>query len=529
MSTKITNRGYEVKKNIMTDSQIKKIKKNLLIKPKGAEEFGEETEPYEAYTETKHRFIIPRYYGVKLFGEAEKITIHPTMTSFDFKNELRPHQHAIVGQCIRELFLNHGTIMSVPCGVGKTIMAIFIAHMLGLKTMVLVHKSFLLDQWTDRIKSFTNATVGYIRQNNIDVKDKDFVIAMIQSVSMREYDPSIFENIGLLIVDEAHHIVAKVFSRSLSKVGSIYTLGLTATPYRADGLTKLLYWYLGPHMYREERKVTCKVLVNTFEFQSTHKLFAEKTRWIKGKYQPMCPIMITNLCDIPRRNKIIIDMLDELRKTTDRKILLLSGRIEHLEYLKKITDEHIENDVNNGLLEKGEYKTYYYIGRMKRSERQEAEKNGDILFGTYELAQEGLDIDRLNTIILATPKKNVVQAIGRIMRKILTKTDLNPLIIDVLDNLSVFRNQGRLRKKMYKQNEYIIDEYMADDKCLVIKRKYSTLSPENNIKNTLDMKYIFDKSNEPIDDTVCSKTKNIIDDNVDEVDDQVFNPNICVI
>lgn len=520
MVSKITSEGYEISKNILNNEQISKLKHDLRIIPKCSLEFGEQIEPYDSYIETAQSFIIPKFYGIKLFGYPSTNTIKPQIVKFNFTQNLRPHQHVIVGICVADMLKNGGTILSVPCGFGKTVMAIYIARMLGLKTMVLVHKSVLLYQWIDRIKFYSDASVGIIRQNKIDVEGKDIIVGMIQSISMRDYESKIFKNIGLLIVDEAHHIVAKVFSKSLSKVGGIYTLGLTATPHRSDGLTKLLYWYLGPTMYKEDRRTNQKVLVRSFNFQSTHKLFAEKTKWIMGKHQPMCPKMITNFCNIPKRNELLVQILDVLRKNPERKIIVLSGRINHLELLKNEVDKLIHIDEDNGILEKNEYKTYYYIGKMKTNERQMAEKYGDILFATYELAQEGLDIDRLNTVILATPKRNVEQAIGRIMRKILKSTDMKPMIIDIVDQLSVFYGQGKARWRLYKKNKYLIKEYYCNDKYLVRKNERFDVKSDNINKYTVNMSEILDDNQDDQD----SQDVNSTDDCCES-----FNPNVCIV
>ena len=123
----------------------------------------------------------------------------------------------------------------------NTTMSLYIACQLQVKTLVLVHKTFLQDQWIERCAQFTNAKIGIIRQKKVDVKGKDIVIGMLQSVSMINYDPVIFEDFGLIICDECHHFGSRVFSQALSKLSPKYTLGLSATPIRADGLTKVFF------------------------------------------------------------------------------------------------------------------------------------------------------------------------------------------------------------------------------------------------------------------------------------------------
>ena len=123
------------------------------------------------------------------------------------------------------------------------------------KAVVVVHKDFLMTQWRDRIKQFLpEARIGKIQQNTVDIENKDIVLAMVQSLSMKEYDDETFDSFGLAIFDECHHLGAEVFHRSMSKVASKYMLGLSATPKRKDGLTKVFEWYIGPIVFSQKNK-----------------------------------------------------------------------------------------------------------------------------------------------------------------------------------------------------------------------------------------------------------------------------------
>lgn len=365
----------------------------------------------------------------------------------------------------------------------NTTMAINIASQLGLKTLVITHKSFLQDQWVDRCKQFTKSEVGTIRQNKVDVEGKDFVIGMIQSIGKRDYDPKIFKDFGLVIADEAHHFSSKHFSRALFKLGTKYTIGLSATPYRNDGLMKITNWFLGNIMYQIKIRTNNQVIAKVLNFISDDKLFGEKKRFMKGEVRADCVKMVSNIIAMKDRNQHIINIINELRKDPDRKILILSDRKAHLKFLKESIDVFLETDIKENKILKDECKTYYYTGDLKQAERIDAEKNADILFATYNMAHEGLDIDRLNCIILATPKKDVVQAVGRIMRKILQDGDIRPLIIDIIDNFSIFPGQFKKRETFYKKSEYIIDNYYLCNNKIISSTEYSRLTGKD-IKNT---------------------------------------------
>jgi superfamily II DNA or RNA helicase len=255
---------------------------------------------------------------------------------------------------------------------------------------------------------------------------------------------------------------------------------LSATLYRNDGLVKVVHWYLGDVAYKEKMKSNNQVCVKILTYTSSDgKRFVDKTRQFKGKSLPDCTKMINNIVEIESRNKLIINCINKLREDPNRKILVLSGRKEsHLHMLKKEVDDLIQLDVESGKILKEECKTYFYTGDTKQADRFEAEKNADILFATYEMAQEGLDIERLNTVILVTPKKDVVQAVGRVLRKVLQDGDVRPMIIDIVDNFSLFKTQAIVRENFYKKSDYVMNYYYIYDEKIISPKEFLELSGE---------------------------------------------------
>ncbi len=462
----LTNRGYEIKLDSIDKDELKILKEKLNVAP-NLGDFSDKNESFKLYKIVDNKIIVPRYYGIRKYGQPTKNKLKGIDRDFIFNGNLRGYQNKIVEECYNKILEKGGGLLSVGCGRGKTVMAIKLAQMLKAKTLVVVHKTFLQDQWIERIKQFTDAKIGIIRQDTVEVDDKDIVIAMIQSLSMKDYDIEIFNDFKFVIYDEAHHCASKVFSNALYKTGANYTLALSATPDRVDGLKKVMSWYLGRTIYKEEAQTNKNVIVKKIKYSSTNSLFKEKTIFIGGKHKPHIPTMVNNIVEIEQRNNHLISIIDNIRKIPERKILVLSGRLDHLATLKTIIDQKINKDVEDGKIIAGEYKTYYYVGGMKDKVRREAETDADILFATYEMAHEGMDIERLNTIILATPKKNIIQSVGRIMRRILQSGDLRPLIIDMTDELSVFHGQGKKREEDYKKSGYEIDEYyLTNDKFI---------------------------------------------------------------
>ncbi len=137
-----------------------------------------------------------------------------------------------------------GGLLDLPCAWGKTSASLYIISQLKKKTIVIVHKEFLMNQWIERIQQFLpNAKIGKIQGQVIDIEGKDIVLGMLQSLSMKDYPASMFDSFGLTIIDEVHHISSEVFSCALFKLVTKYTLGLSATMNRSDGTTKVFKIY----------------------------------------------------------------------------------------------------------------------------------------------------------------------------------------------------------------------------------------------------------------------------------------------
>jgi Mimiviridae putative ATP-dependent RNA helicase len=466
--------GYHIKKDKLDEDEYKNIKNKLTVSPFSSE-YNEEVVVYKQYKTTYDEIIIPKFFGIDRFGYPKKSKHEPLSAKIPFLMELRDYQKPIVNICLDSIQDNGGCQLSVPCGRGKTVMAIYLAHKLGLKTLILVHKSFLQKQWFDRIKQYTGEDAGLIRQDKAEIKGYMFCVAMVQSLSSRDYG-DVFRNFGIVICDECHHYGSEQFSFALSEVsGAAYTLGLSATPYRKDGLTKVVFWHLGDIAYKETIKANNQVYVKVLTYMSTDtERFVEKFRGrAKGRVLLDSVKMVNNLVDIKSRNNLIVNVVDYLRKQRDRKILILSGRRDsHVNMLKERIDKLIDDDVKTGQIVRGECVTAFYTGCTKEKERTFAEKYADVLFATYGMAEEGLDIEGLNTLILATPKKDVNQAVGRIMRKVLKNGDVCPLVIDIADHLSLFKSQIRSREEFYEKNKYQMKYYYFLDDKLISPRKF---------------------------------------------------------
>ena len=441
--SKLSNHGYIIRKKNYTIDIIKDVKDELNVKPYVLDDFGNGKEKsFQLYLESPHKLYLPRFYGYKKFGEPEINKLNDGESiNIEFNGGLRVEQEPIYDVSYKQIMDTGGAIISLKCGGGKTVLALYILSKIKLKTIIVVHKDFLMTQWYDRINEFIpDAKIGKIQQNTIDIENKDIVLAMVQSLSMKEYDESVFEDFGFCIFDECHHLGAEVFSRCMPKVASKYMLGLSATPNRKDGLRKVFEWYIGDLSYKsDEKKIDDHVEVQIIKYYSDDLEYNRICNTRMGK--PCYPKMTTNITLYKPRTELLIKKICECYEK-GRCLLFLSDRRDHL---LEIHNKLEEIDIDSG----------YYVGGMKPQElRDSQEKN--IILGTFSMASEGMDIPKLNTIILASPKSDIVQSVGRILRQKKEIRKFHPLIIDINDEFSLFVNQSRKRLQYYNKCKYDI-------------------------------------------------------------------------
>jgi len=412
------------------------IKNELIVRAQINNEFGFPPKPFKVFKQPNPKLLcVPPFYGIQKFGnprEDKRPTPERLSENVKFKGKLRDEtsQNEAFQKGVDQ---GHG-VLSLPCGYGKTTVALAIASRLGFRTMIIVHKEFLANQWRERIRQFCpGATIGLVQQDKIEV-EADFVIAMLQSLSQKEYKFEDFENIGTIIVDEAHHICAKVFSQALFKMCPKHIYGLSATPVRKDGLTRILHWFMGDTFFSIEREDQKQVEVFTIDFMCPRYTQLPPTMR-NGKLA--LAEMITNLTEIPERNEMLVKLIKKASKGT-RQLLVLTDRRFHCQYL----NSRFPN--TSGI----------YMGGMKEAELTESSKK-KIIFGTFSQAHEGLDIPTLDSLILATPKSDIKQAIGRIMRETEGKQN-NPQIWDIRDQWSLLGVMYNKRRRVYNQGGFIL-------------------------------------------------------------------------
>jgi superfamily II DNA or RNA helicase len=327
-----------------------------------------------------------------------------------------------------------GAIVNLFAGGGKTSLAIWIATKLGEKTMILVHKNFLADQFEERIRGHVpTATITRIQGSMCDTSG-DFVIVMIQTLMTRKYPAETFREFGLLVVDECHHAPAESFSQTLVGLAFPAVLGLSATPTRKDGLTRVMHWFLGPTAFANKRTNQTNVVVHAVNFK--HPSYSMPPPMNKRGDIDYAGL-VSRIVDLPDRTVAIADEAQKLA-WTGRRVLVLSHRRGHA---TAIAEELRRRDVDAAT----------YLGGDKDP------PDAIVTCATYALAAEGYDDPRLNALVLATPSSDVNQACGRVLRG---GGGDDPIIVDIVDHYSLFYSQFVKRTKFYRETGFA----MADGK-----------------------------------------------------------------
>ena len=641
-STYLGEKGYSIFKECLSIEEQHFIRTELTVNP-FIHKSPIQPNPFPIYLESPLKLYMPRYFGIDTYGPPDRILIyHGNNISLEFSGELRPYQNAIVDKYIKHVGGSGGGLLDVDPGKGKTVMALNIAARLGKCTLVIVHKSFLLNQWIERIEQFLpGARVGKIQGQILDIENKDIVIGMLQSLSMKEYPKDTFRNFGLAIYDECfprntlvhtshgpmeigslydlwltngtmqkyvrpekeveklvevlpkilsfnettqrfewsqmthawkkqrkdllnvylmcgsfvctpehkiltdsgykcakdlrigdyiqcmefmnnisdkadisivnlykteihlkglltpnaflytetyipqatpestkifgnseagydvfdievkdnhnfvlkipgkcigpvvsncHHMGAEVFSRCMMKVNTTYTLGLSGTMERKDGLTKVFEMFIGPVVHKEKTESEHSVVVKGIVYNVDDEEFNETQHDYMGN--PKFSTMISKLCSYSHRSEFILRVLvSELEMNREQQFMILAHNKSLITYLH---DAIAHRNIAGGSVG-------YYIGGMKEAALKQSEGK-KVIIATYAMASEGLDIKTLTSLILASPKTDVCQSVGRILRQ----KHSSPLVIDIIDEHDIFMSQWYKRRKYYKSQNYKI-------------------------------------------------------------------------
>jgi superfamily II DNA or RNA helicase len=441
----LTLQGYKLDKNNVPN--LIQLKTALTVRPYIPSVFvkPQYVQKYPVFVETKDHIYVPKHYGIAEFGipKTSDREVPKTDPSFwVFEGKIRENQVEVVNSYLTPE--PRDGIISLQTGGGKTVCALYIASKIQMPTIVLVHNTFLRDQWIDRIKAFLpKARIGSLQADVIDIENKDITVAMLQSVALKEYPRGTFERFGFVIVDECHHIASEAFSRAVPKLTCKHMLGLSATPERKDRLMCVINWFLGPMLYKSDTsdKVDEKVKVEVYEFTGDEK-YNEIIYNNSGVM--FTTLMINKVVEYEPRNTMVAGLIEDLAHEEGRQLLVLTDRVGHTKTLFNLLPDEMKDKA-------------CILGRdVVAKTRAEWCSTKKILIATYQMCKEGFDVATLNTLVIATPRPDVDQIVGRILRVEKGSRAIDPLIVDIVDES--FRRQFQERLSLYKKRNYNVEK-----------------------------------------------------------------------
>ena len=368
---------------------------------------------------------VPFHWGVSYFGKQCRKSKESTGTLLSkFKGSLRPEQKEIFTESVSLLNKSGSCLMAIYPGGGKTITSLAIASTIGLRTMIFVNKLVLIDQWLDTIRTWfgDTATVQIIKGKSKALQPGcDFYIVNAINVTKHSFTDFQDLGIGLLIVDECHLMVTRVFSLALSYICPRYLMGLSATPFRVDGFDALLELYFGLH------KVTRKLFRrHTVYCVDTH-IRIDHEKDMRGDI--IWNSVIEKQMLHPERNARIVDLCLQFK---NRNILILSKRIQQMNVLRDLLCERGETSVT-----------------MMKENETTFDRGARILIATFQKVGTGFSHDKLDMLLLASDiEEYFLQYLGRVFRR----PDVEPIIIDMVDRHPILKKHFQSRKKIYEES-----------------------------------------------------------------------------
>lgn len=397
------------------------------------------------FDKTREGLWIPRGYTRQLLLQCKRHRVTYQIVDrrrrlpavdFKFSGKLKPFQKKAVIAMLPKEF---GTL-SAPTGSGKTVMALYVIAKRQQPALIVVHTKDLAYQWIDRIEGFLGIpsdAVGVIGGGKKTIGEK-VTVALVQSLYKCAEDVS--PRIGFLIVDECHRCPSRTFTEAVTEFDSQYMLGLSATPYRRDKLSKLIFWHLGDLHHKIDRKplvasgdiLAAEVIIRETDFVPYYDPIKEYSK------------MMSELTSDDKRNRLIASDIAQHAAANKGICLVLSDRKKHCETLQAILRYrfNIRSELMTGDLSSAQRQSV--LDRMNQG-------NVEVLLATGQLIGEGFDHRELSTLFLATPIKfsgRVLQYMGRVLRP--AKAKKKATIYDYVDvNVDVLRGAARARQKAY--------------------------------------------------------------------------------
>lgn len=392
---------------------------------------------------------VPRYYDTRFWDNVEFWQwAEGAPHDFEVKVPLDPErgQDVSVPTMIDHLRRHAGGILVSPTGTGKTVSAYAIAAAFGRKIGVLFYAGHMEDNWLAHagvVLGIPPKEVGIVREDRCDLS-KPVTLISIQTLLSRAAPPELGQQIGFLIADEVHRHGASKWHEIVGMFPARYRLGLSADPCRGDGLDDLVWWSFGEvgHTARRIRTAQAQAPLCVMLSWSGSYTYESYCRWKKilGEWKPDKPDPMKYdkvlARDHARTVMIAQEIVNAARK--GRQILVLSRLCDHLTQLRDLAAVNYL-PARMEILASG----------LKKRAREEVLEKSDVIFATYSMARDALNVPRLDTLFFATPPGDPLQPIGRLREKA-EGLDRNPLmVVDCREN-----TQFSGRKAVRRADDY---------------------------------------------------------------------------
>jgi len=481
--TYISKKGYVLKKETFSKEILENVKKELTAKPLSSDSFITVSKDFPVYIETVNNLYIPKMYGINNFGQ-------PMTKLKNYQGKQWTENHDFTGNLLQRQILPYNTLLKacrdkgggllqLNAGSGKTFITVKILSELKCKSIIIVNKIPLMNQWAEEISNLLpTIKIGFLQgQSKVDVFDCDIVVAMLQSMSRIDYPDELFNEFRAVVFDEVHNFSSACFSKILFKVCCPYSIALSATPQRSDGCDYIINWHVGDIVYKGNvERIGLHPKLHTIKIRSTEYTEVKTYNSFQRKEILQFTSMISHLINMTSRNELIVNYIKKYANES-RKILVLSERRDHLYTLKEMLENDSKVNFTFGL----------FLGKMKEKELAHT-KTCNVLLATFKAFSEGINEKDLDTLFLITPKKYIGhlpnstkkengtldQIVGRIFRK--PHLVIQPVIVDFSDHFSVYKSQANSRKIFYNSHfqkldlldtDYNIDTNECTDKIVV--------------------------------------------------------------
>ena len=360
--------------------------------------------------------------------------VRPSRTNYKqsdilFSSELRPEQIEVKDEAIALLNKKGHVMIASYTGFGKSILGVYLGCLTKLKILVIIpNKTVLIPQWVESFEKFCTNVKVQVLSSKDSILDENSNVYIMNALTAGKKDPTFFKGIGTVIVDESHLIAAEMLIKSMHNVCPRYLIGLSATPYRNDGLDILIKLHFGKDVI--ERKMNRKHYAYFIKTGFTPEVEHDN----KGKI--IWNSIINSQSNNPDRNKLIATIAN---KHNDRVFLILVKRVEQAKEIGRL------------LVELGETKVSVLHGNEK-----EVDQESRIIIGTQQKCGIGFDFPRLDALILGNDLEDYfIQSLGRIFRR----KDSIPIVFDLVDNHPILIKHWKTRRTIYLEHGGIIQEY----------------------------------------------------------------------